>query len=117
MEVRYFKEWSRELDREMEFKVYGNRGKVCFAFPPQDGKFFDFENFGMVESIRPWIEDGRIMLVTPDSVDAESWSAKNDSPRHRIEMQERYFRYITLELEGRVRQLGETHGKGMVTGC
>ena len=117
MEVRYFKEWSRELDREMEFKVYGNRGKVCFAFPPQDGRFFDFENFGMVESIRPWIEDGRIMLVTPDSVDAESWSAKNDSPRHRIEMQERYFRYITLELEGRVRQLGETHGKGMVTGC
>ncbi len=117
MDVRYFKEWSRELDRDMEFKVYGNRGKVCFAFPPQNGRFWDFENFGMVECMRPWIEEGKIMLVCPDSIDTESWSAKYDSPRHRIEMQERYFRYITLELTPRVYELGDVHGKAMLTGC
>ena len=117
MEVRYFKEWSRELDRDMEFKVYGNRGKVCFAFPPQNGRFWDFENFGMVECMRPWIEDGRIMLVCADGIDGESWSAKNDDPRHRIEMQEKWFRYITLELYPRARELGDVHGKGMLTGC
>ena len=89
MDVRYFKEWSRELDRDMEFKVYGDKGKVCFAFPPQNGRFWDFENFGMVECMRPWIEDGRIMLVCADGIDGESWSAKDDSPRHRIEMQEK----------------------------
>ena len=117
MEVRYFKEWSRELDRDMEFKVYGNRGKVCFAFPPQNGRFWDFENFGMVECMRPWIEEGRIMLVCADGIDGESWSAKDDSPRHRIEMQEKWFRYITLELYPRVQELGDVHGKGMLTGC
>ncbi len=117
MEVRYFKEWSRELDRDMEFKVYGNRGKVCFAFPPQNGRFWDFENFGMVECMRPWIEEGRIMLVCADGIDGESWSAKNDDPRHRIEMQEKWFRYITLELYPRARELGDVHGKGMLTGC
>ena len=89
MDVRYFKEWSRELDRDMEFKVYGDKGKVCFAFPPQNGRFWDFENFGMVECMRPWIEDGRIMLVCADGIDGESWSARDDSPRHRIEMQEK----------------------------
>ncbi len=117
MDVRYFKEWSRELDRDMEFKVYGDKGKLCFAFPPQNGRFWDFENFGMVECMRPWIEDGRIMLVCADGIDAESWSAKNDSPRHRIEMQEKWFRYITLELYPRARELGDVHGKGMLTGC
>ncbi len=117
MEVRYFKEWSRELDRDMEFKVYGNRGKLCFAFPPQNGRFWDFENFGMVECMRPWIEEGRIMLVCADGIDSESWSAKNDDPRHRIEMQEKWFRYITLELYPRARELGDVHGKGMLTGC
>ena len=117
MEVRYFKEWSRELDRDMEFKVYGSRGKLCFAFPPQNGRFWDFENFGMVECMRPWIEEGRIMLVCADGIDGESWSAKNDDPRHRIEMQEKWFRYITLELYPRARELGDVHGKGMLTGC
>ncbi len=117
MDVRYFKEWSRELDRDMEFKVYGDKGKLCFAFPPQNGRFWDFENFGMVECMRPWIEDGKIMLVCADGIDAESWSAKNDSPRHRIEMQEKWFRYITLGLYPRARELGDVHGKGMLTGC
>ena len=117
MDVRYYKEWSRELDRDMEFKVYGDKGKLCFAFPPQNGRFWDFENFGMVECMRPWIEDGRIMLVCADGIDAESWSAKNDNPRHRIEMQEKWFRYITLELYPRARELGDVHGKGMLTGC
>ena len=117
MEVRYFKEWSRELDRDMEFKVYGSRGKLCFAFPPQNGRFWDFENFGMVECMRPWIEEGRIMLVCADGIDGESWSAKDDDPRHRIEMQEKWFRYITLELYPRARELGDVHGKRMLTGC
>ena len=117
MEVRYFKEWSRELDRDMEFKVYGSRGKLCFAFPPQNGRFWDFENYGMVECMRPWIEEGRIMLVCADGIDGESWSAKDDDPRHRIEMQEKWFRYITLELYPRARELGDVHGKGMLTGC
>ncbi len=117
MDVRYFKEWSRELDRDMEFKVYGDKGKLCFAFPPQNGRFWDFENFGMVECMRPWIDEGRVMLVCADGIDMESWSAKNDSPRHRIEMQEKWFRYITLELYPRARDLGDVHGKGMLTGC
>ena len=117
MNVRYFKEFSLELNRDMEFKVYGDRGKLCFAFPPQNGKFFDFENFGMVDCIAHWIESGQVMLVCPDGIDGESWSDKNGDPRRRIEMQERWFRYITRELYPRTRQLGDTWGKALATGC
>ncbi len=117
MNVRYFEEWSRELERDMEFKIYGEEGKLCFAFPPQNGRFWDFENFGMVECMRPWIDEGRVMLVCPDSIDSESWSAKHDNPRHRIEMQEKYFRYVTLELYPRVCELGDVEGRAMLTGC
>ena len=117
MNVRYYKEFSLELNRDMEFKVYGDRGKLCFAFPPQNGKFFDFENFGMVDCIAHWIESGQVMLVCPDGIDGESWSDKNGDPRRRIEMQERWFRYITRELYPRTRQLGDTWGKALATGC
>ena len=64
MNTRYFKGYSHILDRDMEFKLYGDGGKPCFAFPPQNGRFFDFENYGMVDTIAPWIEDGRVMVST-----------------------------------------------------
>ena len=91
MEVRYFKEYSHNLDREMEFKIYGNGGKLCLAFPPQDGRFFDFENYGMVETIRPWIEEGRVMVVGVDAIDGETWSSGGD-PRQRLERRHRHGR-------------------------
>jgi esterase/lipase superfamily enzyme len=117
MTTRYFKEFSRELDREMEFKVFGDGGKLCLAFPPQDGRFYDFENFGMVDTLRPWLDSGRLLLVCADSIDGETWSNESGDPRGRIELHERWFRYVTNELLPRARELGPTEGKAMVTGC
>ena len=41
MKVEYYKEYSHELNRDMEFKVFGHAGKPCLVFPSQDGRFFD----------------------------------------------------------------------------
>lgn len=117
MKVQYFKEFSHELDRYMEFKVYGSGGRLCLAFPDRNGRFYDFEDFQMVASISPWLEDGRVQLVCPDSIDRETWTKMDGDPRRRIEQQERWFRYITLELLPRVRKLGAKPGKAVVTGC
>ena len=51
MKVEYFKEYSNCLNREMEFKIYGHTGIPLLVFPAQDGRFYDFENFGMVSVI------------------------------------------------------------------
>ena len=56
----------------MEFKVYGHDGKPCLVFPPQDGKFTDYENFKMVETLSDYIEQGKLRLFCVDSVDRES---------------------------------------------
>ena len=98
MTERWEKQYSRNLGREMEFGVFGDGGKVCFAFPPQNGRFYDFRNFGMVESAAPWIEAGKLQIVCPDAIDAETWSAEGGDPRARIELQERWFHYIVDEL-------------------
>ena len=47
MKERWEKQYSENLGREMEFGVFGDGGKVCFAFPPQNGRYYDFHNFGM----------------------------------------------------------------------
>ena len=75
MKVEYYKEYSRNLGRDMEFKVYGHSGLLCFAFPPQDGRFFDMEDRGMIATLSPWLETGRLQVVSVDGIDRESWTS------------------------------------------
>lgn len=90
--------YSRELSRDMPLSIYGHGGKSCVVFPCQDGKHGDFEGFGMVNTLQPWIDSGRLRLFCVDSIDLESWSSAHHHHRHSIEMQEKYFHYITTEL-------------------
>ena len=67
MRIAHHKEYSRCLGRDMEFNVYGHSGKPALAFPCQDGRFFDWEGFGMVETLADYLEAGRLQLFTVDS--------------------------------------------------
>lgn len=74
MKVEYFKKYSNCLQRDMEFKIYGHGGIPLLVFPAQDGRFYDFENFGMINTISDKIEEGKVQVFCIDSVDSESWS-------------------------------------------
>lgn len=120
MKIEYYKEFSHELNRDMEFKVFGHAGKACLVFPPQDGRFFDYENFGMIEAAKEYIDAGKIQFFCCDSIDQETWSNERGNPRERIEQNERWFHYIVDELVPRIYELNETAAqtKGiMSTGC
>ena len=121
MEIRYFKHWSSHLNREMEFKVYGHSGKPVLFIPCQSGRFFDFENFKMLDHWAPFIESGSCTVYAADCIDDEAWAAMGADNRWRIENHENWFRYITLELVPYIRHLsGERNGfdQGILTfGC
>ena len=121
MEIRYFKHWSSHLNREMEFKVYGHAGKPVLFIPCQSGRFFDFENFKMLDHWAPFIESGSCTVYAADCIDDEAWAALGADNRWRIENHENWFRYITLELVPYIKHLsGERNGfdQGILTfGC
>ena len=115
MQVTYHKWWSQNLQRDMEYQVYGHDGHAMIAFPSQDGRFYDYANNGMIHELTPWIEAGRLRVICVDGIDWETWSNKGGDNRWRIEQQERYFHYITDELPPNIRHWdSETF---MVTGC
>ncbi len=116
MQTEYRKEYSKYLDREMEYKIYGHGGKPCLVFPPQDGRFYNYEDFNMVETLSDFIEEGKLQLFCVDSVDKESWSNKNGDPRQRSEMQEKWFNYISNEFVPRIWELTGRNDI-IVTGC
>lgn len=121
MKIEYYKEFSHELNRDMEFKVFGHAGKPCLVFPPQDGRFYDYENFGMIESAKEFIDAGKLQMFCCDSIDKETWSNTEGDPRERIELHERWFHYIIEEFIPRMYTLcdyADKETKGlMVTGC
>ncbi len=98
MEIRYEKHWSSHLGREMEFKVYGHGGKPVMFIPCQGGRFFDFENFHMLEYWAQWIEEGRCTVFSVDSIDNIAWAATNLQGRQRIENHEKWYHYIVDEM-------------------
>ncbi len=67
---------SKSLGKPMEMLVYGESGKPFLVFPSQEGRFFDYENFGMIDILSPFIESGKIQVYCIDSIDHESWFAK-----------------------------------------
>ena len=121
MEIRYYKHWSSHLNRDMEFKVYGHAGRPVMFVPCQGGRFFDFENFHMVDHWAQWIEEGRCTVYSIDCIDNETYANFGGDCRWRVEQHERWYNYVIEELVPYIRHLsGERNGydQGIMTfGC
>ena len=116
MQIEYIREYSPILNRDVEFKRYGYSGKPVLVFPSQDGNCNQYEEFGMIDVLSDFIEQGRIQVFCIGSIDTESWSDKNGNPRHRIEMQERWFEHICYEMIPRIQYIS-WRSDIIVTGC
>ncbi len=111
MKIEYYREYSHHLNRQMEYKVFGHAGKPCIAFPTQDHRFYEYEDQGMIEAIKGYIEEGRLQVFCVDGIDGESWSALWKIPRDRMLAQESYYNYVIEELVPRIYEIN-TYGNG-----
>jgi esterase/lipase superfamily enzyme len=104
MNIEYHKWWSPSLNQEMELKVYGYYGKPVIVFPAQSGRFYDFENFGMVDSVSSFIESGKIKVYTVDGIDDQTWANWEAHPADRARRHQDYDRYIIDEVTPFIKQ-------------
>ncbi|MEG1252331.1 MAG: alpha/beta hydrolase-fold protein [Erysipelotrichaceae bacterium] len=117
MKVEYYKEFSHYLNRDMEFKIFGNQGKPCLVFAPQNGRFYDFENFDMVEVSKSFIEANKLCYICVDSIDEESFSNQSGDPMTRILQHEAWVSYVIEELIPSVKEKLDYQGSFIATGC
>jgi esterase/lipase superfamily enzyme len=117
MNVEYHRRASRCLGRDMELKVYGHAGKPVVVFPSSGGRFFEYEDFGMVEACRPFIDSGKVTLFTVDSVDRESWLNGSAHPADRARRHNDYDRYIVEEAVPFIRERSPGAPGLLATGC
>jgi len=115
MHREYHVDHSNALGRTMERLVFGHDGLPVIVFPTSCGRFFEFEDQGMVSAIEGKINRGQIQLWCVDSVDTESWYARNEGSWG-IARHLQYERYIIEELLPHIRHRNWNPQVAMV-GC
>ena len=98
MNREYHKWWSWRLDRDMELLVFGHGGLPVLVFPTSQGRFYEFEDRGLVSAVAHKIDQGQIQLFCLDSVDSESWYNRAVPPRWRIARHMQYENYVMEEV-------------------
>ncbi len=116
MHREYHKWYSQRLGRDMELLVHGHAGLPVIVFPSSQGRFYEFEDRGMISSIGYKIDNGEVQLYCLDSVDGESWYNRSVPPRWRIARHMTYESYITEEVLPLVRNKNWNQ-KRITLGC
>lgn len=97
MNRQYHKWFSHNLNRDMETLVFGHSGAKVLVFPAREGRFYDYENWGLVNALSHSIEAGLIHLFCVDGIDSESLYCRHAPPRVRVERHRQYERYLLEE--------------------
>lgn len=100
----------------MEMLVFGHAGTPVLVFPTSGGRFFEFEDQGMVGALAGKIDAGQLQLFCVDSVNMESWYNRQVSPRRRIARHMQYEGYLLHEALPLIRQRNADAGL-LALGC
>ena len=96
--------------------VFGHGGVPAIVFPTSQGRFFEFEERGMVGAVYEKLEHGQLQLFCVDSVDAESWYNRGVGPDWQIARHVQYENYVLRDVLPLVRSMnGDRHLVSM--GC
>jgi esterase/lipase superfamily enzyme len=82
----------------MELLVFGHAGAPVIVFPTSQGRFYEYEDRGMINVLSHHLEQGWIQLICVDSVDSESWYCSWAHPRGRLYRHDQYEHYILHEV-------------------
>lgn len=98
MNREYHKWCSNHLQREMELLVFGHAGAKVLIFPTRKGRFYEYENLGLVHCLKHKIEQGHLQLYCVDSIDQESFYCPWVHPADRIQRHIAFEAYILHEV-------------------
>jgi esterase/lipase superfamily enzyme len=82
----------------MELLIHGHAGARVLVFPTSMGRFYEYEERGMVDNLGDHLENGWLQLFCVDSVDGESFYCRWAHPAGRIQRHMQYESYLLHEV-------------------
>jgi esterase/lipase superfamily enzyme len=90
--------FSPSLGKDMDLLIFGHAGARVLVFPTSMGKFFEWQDRGMMGALGEHLERGWIQMYCVDSVDEESWYAKWKHPHDRAVRHAQWDSYLINEV-------------------
>jgi esterase/lipase superfamily enzyme len=113
---KYYRWHSQHLGRDFEMLVFGASGRPVLLFPPAQGRFYDAKDSNLIQSLDDLIDEGKLKIYCPDSIDSLSWYNFGISPQERVKTHEAYEQVILHDvLEFALHETG--FKKVSVIGC
>ncbi|MFN8529603.1 MAG: alpha/beta hydrolase-fold protein [Anaerolineae bacterium] len=98
MNREYHRWYSPSLQRDMELLVFGHAGARVLIFPTSMGRFYEWEDRGMIQTLSQHIDNGWLQIYCVDSVDNESWYCWWAEPGGRAYRHQQYDDYLYHEV-------------------
>lgn len=109
--------YSHNLNMEMPLVAYGHAGYPLLMFPTAAADYLEYERFHLIDSIKPFIDNGLIRAYSVNSVNKYSLLNKESHPGWKVEMLSRYDKYITDEVLPLIRNECGQDACPLVTGA
>ena len=112
----YHRWFSCHLQKDMELLIFGHGGKPMILFPTRTARFYDYEDWGLIEAISGKISRGEIQVFCLDSADRTSLYCKTISPAERIRKHFLFEKYVLDEVIPFIDQQNHDPFR-IITGC
>lgn len=96
---REYRKWkSPSLGKEMEMLIFGKEGTPVLIFPTADGRYFQWEEQGVMEHVSMQIDEGYNQFFCVDTIAPESLLNEDADPYNRLMRETQYQSYIMEEV-------------------
>lgn len=90
--------YSPRLHKEMPIAVYGYYGFALLLVPTAAADYLEYERFQFIESIRGFIDAGKLKVFSINSINNESWLNNDMDPRHKSIRHQQFNSYVYEEV-------------------
>jgi esterase/lipase superfamily enzyme len=98
MERKITQWYSERLHKEMPIATYGYYGFALLMIPTAAADFLEYERFQLIDSLKPFIEAGKVKVFSINSINTESWMNDAMEPRHKAMRHQQYNSYVFEEV-------------------
>lgn len=97
--TREIHQWySPALNKEMPIAVYGHYGYALLMIPTAAADYLEYERFELINTLSPFINEGKIKIFSVNSINTESWMNKQMEGAHKAIRHNQFNHYIYNEV-------------------
>ncbi len=116
MKREYHRWFSKHLNKEIELLVFGHAGAPVLFFPTRTARFYDYENWKIIEAMEDKINAGYLQVYCVDSTDIDSFYNADIHPAERILRYTYYENYIMYEVMPFIKKRNKNKYR-IIAGC